>query len=391
MRSILTMIGILIGIAAVTITVGIGQGAQAQVANQINKLGSNLLIITPGSTTSSTGFRGGRGSATTLSTNDATTLANPTVAPDIAAVTAVSSSSQVLATNTQNWTTTLMGTTPNYLSVRDRTLATGRFITTDDITNNRPVVVIGPDTASELFTGRSPIGQTVTIDDSTFTVIGELTSIGSSATTSDDDLAIIPTSTYATRIAAPTARASVSTIYVQAKTATTLSAAYQETQNALATNHAVTLTGADFTITSQQSLVATATSTNKTLTVMLGGIAAISLLVGGIGVMNIMLVSVTERTKEIGLRKSLGATPRAIRSQFLTEASTLGLAGGALGLGLGILGAATLPKILNQPVTISPTIAAASLAVSLAIGIIAGVYPAARAARLAPIDALRTP
>jgi putative ABC transport system permease protein len=391
MRSILTMIGILIGIAAVTITVGIGQGAQAQVASQINKLGSNLLIVTPGSTTSSTGFRGGRGSATTLSANDATTLGNPTVAPDIAAVTAVSSSSQVLATSSQNWTTTLMGTTPNYLSVRDRTLAAGRFITADDIADNRPVVVIGPDTASELFSTRSPIGQTVTVGSSTFTVIGELTSVGSSATTSDDDLAIVPSSTYATRIAAPAARASVSTIYVQAKSGSALSAAYQETQNALATNHGVALASADFTVTSQQSLVATATSTNKTLTVMLGGIAAISLLVGGIGVMNIMLVSVTERTKEIGLRKSLGATPRAIRSQFLTEASTLGLAGGALGLGLGVGAAWFLPRMLNQPVTISPVVAGGSLAISLAIGVIAGVYPAARAARLAPIDALRTP
>jgi putative ABC transport system permease protein len=178
---------------------------------------------------------------------------------------------------------------------------------------------------------------------------------------------------------------------VQAKSGTDLSAAYQEVQNALATNHGVSLSSADFTVTSQQSLVATATSTNKTLTVMLGGIAAISLLVGGIGVMNIMLVSVTERTKEIGLRKSLGATPRAIRSQFLTEASTLGLAGGALGLGLGVGAAYFLPKVLNQPVTISPVVAGGSLAVSLAIGVIAGVYPAARAARLAPIDALRTP
>jgi putative ABC transport system permease protein len=393
MRSILTMIGILIGIAAVTITVGIGQGAQAQVASQINKLGSNLLIVTPGSTTSSTGFRGGRGSATTLSQSDASTLANPAVAPDIAAVTAVASASEVVQTTAQNWTTTVNGTSPNWLTTRDRTVTQGRFITATDIATDNPVVVIGQDTSSELFGTASPIGQSVQIAGSTYTVVGLLNSSGSSSasSTSDDDMAIMPSSTYATRVAAPASRASVSTIYVQAKSGADLSAAYQETQNALATNHNVTLASADFTVTSQQSLVATATSTNKTLTVMLGGIAAISLLVGGIGVMNIMLVSVTERTKEIGLRKSLGATPRAIRSQFLTEASTLGLAGGALGLGLGVGAAYFLPKMLNQPVSISPLVAGGSLAVSLAIGVAAGVYPAARAAKLAPIDALRTP
>jgi putative ABC transport system permease protein len=391
MRSILTMIGILIGIAAVTITVGLGQGAQAQVSAQINKLGSNLLIVTPGSTTSATGVRGGRGSATTLTTRDAATLATPSVAPDIAGVAAVASGSQSVTAGSTNWTTQVMGTTPNWETVRARTLSAGRFITADDVANNRAVVVIGPDTAAELFSTSSPIGQTVTIAGSTYTVVGELTSEGSSATTSDDDLVIMPSSTYATRVATPASRGSVSTIYIQAKSGSALSSAYQETQDALATDHGVSLTAADFTVTSQQSLVSAANSTNKTLTVMLGGIAGISLLVGGIGVMNIMLVSVTERTREIGLRKSLGATPAAIRTQFLTEASTLGLAGGAFGLSLGLAGAAFLPKLINQPVAVSPTVAMGSLAVSLAIGVVAGVYPAARAAQLAPIDALRTP
>jgi putative ABC transport system permease protein len=283
------------------------------------------------------------------------------------------------------------GTSPSWLSVRARKVESGRFFTAQDVTDSRPVVVLGPDTATELFNNRGAVGQEVRIAGSTFTVIGVLSPMGSTSETSEDDLVVMPSSTYSTRVAAGTARSSVSTIYLQATSRGTLAAAYQETQSALATNHGVSTSSADFTITTQQSLVTTANETNKTLTVMLGGIAAISLLVGGIGVMNIMLVSVTERTREIGLRKALGATPRAIRGQFLTEASTLGLAGGALGLGIGLGVAAILPAALGQPVAVSPTVAAGSLLVSLAIGVVAGVYPATRAARLTPIDALRTP
>jgi putative ABC transport system permease protein len=391
LRSCLTMIGILIGIAAVTVTVGLGQGAQAQVRNQIDKLGSNLLIVSPGSTTSSSGIRGGRGSATTLTARDAQTLDSKDVAPDVADVAAVASSGQTLTAGTTTWTSTVSGTTPSYLSVRARTVDSGRFFSSDDVAAAHSVVVIGPDTATELFNGQNAVGQTISIANSAFTVIGVLTPMGSTSATSEDDVVLMPSTTYATRVASGTARNSVSTIYLQAASRDTLAAAYQEAQAALATNHGVSTSAADFTITTQQSLVSTANETNKTLTVMLGGIAAISLLVGGIGVMNIMLVSVTERTREIGLRKSLGATPRAIRGQFLTEASTLGLAGGALGLSAGLGIAAALPSMLGQPVAVSPAVAAGSLAVSLAIGVVAGVYPATRAARLTPIDALRTP
>ncbi|HEY2834392.1 MAG TPA: ABC transporter permease [Sporichthyaceae bacterium] len=391
MRSCLTMIGILIGIAAVTVTVGLGQGAQKQVRDQIDALGSNLLIVAPGSSTTSTGFRGGRGSATTLTTADANTLSSKDVAPDVSGVAAVSGGSQNLTAGSTTWTSPVYGTSPSWLSVRERKLTEGRFITAADVTDSNSVIVLGPDTASELFSGRDPVGQSVSIAGSTFTVIGVLDSIGSTSSTSDDDQVIMPSTTYATRVAAGSARGTVSTIYVQAASRDTLSAAYQEVNAALATNHGVTAANADFTITTQQSLVTAANATNKTLTVMLAGIAAISLLVGGIGVMNIMLVSVTERTKEIGLRKSLGATPRAIRTQFLTEAGTLGLTGGALGLGLGLGLAGALPRMIDQPVTVSPSVAMGSLAVSLAIGAVAGVYPAARAAQLTPIDALRTP
>ena len=169
-----------------------------------------------------------------------------------------------------------------------------------------------------------------------------------------------------------------------------MSAAYQEANKALLGTHGVTAAAADFTISSQQSLLTTATATDKTLTVLLAGIAAISLLVGGIGVMNIMLVSVTERIREIGLRKALGATPRVVRRQFLVEASTLGLAGGVLGIALGLVGAQVLPRFIDQPVTIPPVVGIGALGIALIIGIVAGVYPASRAARLAPIDALRS-
>jgi putative ABC transport system permease protein len=240
-----------------------------------------------------------------------------------------------------------------------------------------------------LFNGRNAVGQTVSINGSTFTVIGVLTSIGASSTANEDDQAIVPQTTYALRISGNTTRSSVSSIYIEAASQPTLSAAYQEADALLLTRHGVTATTADFTISSQQSLLNTATSTDRTLTVLLAGIAAISLLVGGIGVMNIMLVSVTERVREIGLRKALGATPSAIRRQFLVEASTLGATGGVLGLALALLGGLFLPRLLKQPVTVSPAVATGAVAVALVIGIVAGVYPAGRAARLAPIDALR--
>jgi putative ABC transport system permease protein len=389
LRSLLTMLGILIGIAAVILTVGLGKGAQDEVRSQIDKLGSNLLIVSPGSTTTS-GVRGGRGTASTLTSDDANALSDKAVAPDIARVAPVSSGSLSLVAGSTNWTTNVVGTTPDWLAVRARDIAQGRFITQDDLDNASQVVVLGSTTASELFGLRSPVGQTVSVNGNTLTVIGVLQSVGASTTTDEDDQAVVPQTTYATRISTSANRSSLSTLYIEAVSKDSLSAAYQEADRALRTSHGVTAATADFTISSQQSLLATATSTDRTLTVLLGGVAGISLLVGGLGVMNIMLVSVTERIREIGLRKALGATPAAVRRQFLLEASSLGLTGGFLGLGLGIVGALVLPHFLNQPVLISPLAAVAAVSVALLIGIVAGVYPASRAARLAPIDALRS-
>ena len=389
MRSVLTMLGILIGIAAVMLTVGLGQGAQAKVASAINALGSNLLVVTPGSTTGTTGFRGGQGTATTLTSADAQMLADPAIAPDVAAVAPASTSSQSLAAGAQTWTSSVVGTTPSWLPVRARSVVDGRFFTDADLAAGNTVAVLGSTTASELFTS-TPVGQTVTVNNTPFTVIGILDTQGTSSSTNLDDQVVIPSTTFATRVSTSTNPEAVSTIYLQASSQSTLSAAYQEVNSALLTSHGVTAANADFTLSSQQALVDTATSTEHVLTVLLAGIAAISLLVGGIGVMNIMLVSVAERVREIGLRKALGATPTVILRQFLLEASLLGLTGGVLGLAVGYAGAAVLPDLINQPVTISGLSAVGALVVSLAIGLVAGVYPAKRAAQLAPIDALRS-
>lgn len=391
LRSALTMLGILIGIAAVILTVGLGEGAQKQVKSQINALGTNLLIITPGSSTSSSGIRGGFGSASTLTTSDANALTNKTVAPDIKAVAPTTSSSATLVAGTSNWTTSLVGTTPAWLGVRARTVSEGRFLTQADNDDTAAVTVLGATTAQELFNNANPIGQSVTVNGLPLQVVGVLSSSGSSGSTNEDDMALVPYSTASERLIGGNSRISVSDIYVEATSSKTLSAAYQEANDELLNTHGITTaSSADFTITTQQSLLTAATSVDKTLTILLAGIAAISLIVGGIGVMNIMLVSVTERIREIGLRKALGARPAVIRRQFLVEASVLGLAGGLLGAVVGLAGARILPHFISSPVALSPSASAGAIGIAIVIGLVFGVYPATRAARLPPIDALRS-
>ncbi|ABD09588.1 ABC-type antimicrobial peptide transport system, permease component [Frankia casuarinae] len=392
LRSGLTVLGILIGIAAVVLTVGLGVGTQNKVGSQISALGSNLLIVSPGSSTSpTTGLRGGFGSASTLTMTDAAALSSPVSTPDIVGVAPVKQGQLTLVNGATNWTTTVVGTTAAWRPVRNRTLAEGRFLTTTDDAQSAAVTVLASDTAEQLFGRRDPVDQSVTINNIPFTVVGVLDPAGSNTTSNLDDQAVVPLSTAASRLFGGTTRTSVSSIYIEARSSSTLSAAYQEATDLLLNQHGIANpASADFTIISQQSLLDTATSVSKTLTVLLAGIAALSLLVGGIGVMNIMLVSVTERTREIGLRKALGAPPAAIRRQFLAEASVLSFAGGVVGALLGITGALVLPHFIDNPVAIVWWAVLGAIAVAVAIGIAFGVYPASRAARLAPIDALRS-
>lgn len=396
MRSALTVLGIMIGIAAVILTVGLGEGAQQQVSSEISALGSNLLTVTPGSSTSSSGIRGGFGTASTLTVGDAAALYSKVVAPDIQVVAPVTTSEQTLVAGSQNWTTSVVGSGPSWLSVRGRSVTQGRFLTASDEASRAEVVVLGPTTAEELFGLRDPIGQSVSVGTQPMEVVGVLNSVGSSSSSSStvsnpDDQAVVPLTTASSLFSSAANRNSVSQILIQSTSSGTLSAAYQEADaELLSLHHSTSPIGADFTITSEQQVLSTATSVDRTLTVLLGGIAGISLLVGGIGVMNIMLVSVTERVREIGLRKAVGATPRMIRRQFLVEASVLGLVGGVLGAALGILGALVLPHLISDPIAISPAATATAIVVAIAIGIVFGVYPAGRAARLAPIDALRS-
>jgi putative ABC transport system permease protein len=393
LRSFLTVLGILIGIAGVIIAVGLGEGASAQVTSEINSLGTNVLTITPGSSTSSTGIREALGSASTLTMADVGALCSQVDAPDIKAVVPITSQTEVLTAGSSTATTSVQGTTSNWLTVRGRTVAEGRFIDNQDVNDHAVVGVLGATTASELFTRGDPVGQTIDVNGVPVTVVGVLSSTGtsrSSSSSNPDDTLIIPITTGAERIFGGTSRNSVSSVAIQARSSADLTGAYQEADHLLLQLHGITnAANADFTITSEQSLIAANTSVDHTLTILLGGIAAISLIVGGIGVMNIMLVSVTERIREIGLRKALGATPRVIRRQFLVEASVLGIIGGILGVAAGILGVIYLPGLIGNPISTSPTAAVGALAIALAIGVLFGVYPASRAAALAPIDALR--
>ncbi len=392
LRSALTMLGILIGITAVVLTVGLGAGAKADIQDQIDELGTNVLVVSPGSSTDSSGARGGFGTASTLTTGDAASLASDDVAPDIAAVAPVATTSGSLVAGTTNWTTTLTGATADWTTVRSRGVSEGRFLTDADEASSAAVVVLGPDTATELFgSAASAVGQTVSYGGTTLEVVGVLDELSSSDSTTNNDMALVPLSTYQQRLVGGADREAVSSIYIKAASSESLSAAYQEADAALLALHGISSADdADFSIATQESILTAASSVDDTMTLMLGGIAVISLLVGGIGVMNIMLVSVTERIREIGLRKAVGGRPRLIRRQFLAEATILGLAGGVLGVLLGVLGAFVLDELVGSRVILSVPVALLAIAIAMGIGVGFGVYPASRAARLAPIDALRS-
>jgi putative ABC transport system permease protein len=385
LRSILTTLGILFGVAAVICTVGIGKASTDSVTNRIAALGTNLLTISPGSTLSG-GVFGGGGSANTLTMDDVRGLGSKDNAPDIQAVAPVVQTRKSLVSTSTNWNTNVQGSTPDWLLTNARTVGQGRFFTAADVQAHAQDVVLGTTTAQNLGVG---VGDSVTMGPASFRVVAILAQSGGQAFQNGDDLAVVPLTTAQDVLTGGNPN-SVQRVLLSATSAGTVGSAYQEaTQLLNATHHITSAANADFSITAQSSFLSTAQAVTNTLTILLASVAAISLLVGGIGVMNIMLVSVTERTREIGLRKAVGATPTDLLRQFLIEAATLSLVGGLLGVGVALLAGMLVPRFTTIAVTITPEPVLIAVAVAAAVGLVFGVYPAMRAARLAPIEALR--
>lgn len=394
LRAGLTLLGIVIGVAAVISLLSIGRGAQDAITERIQTLGTNLLFIRPGGTTQG-GVFGGQGSASTLTLDDAFALQDAVMAPSVKSVAPELGTSGQIVAGRDNTFTQITGVTPEYEYVREFTVASGQFITRTHVDRSSQVAVLGASVAEDLFGFRDPVGQPVRINGRQFIVVGVLESKGGGFFGSFDDQVVVPITTVYNRLSSSrTAQGGVSvqTINVQVNDVGAMDDAVGEVSTLLRIRHRITGDD-DFTVSSQQDTIETLEETTNTFIVFLGAIAGISLLVGGIGIMNIMLVSVTERTREIGIRKAMGAKRRDIMLQFLSEASLLSLGGGGLGLGLGAL----LSWFLNDrtlggqsfQTSFSGDFAVLALVVGAAIGLFFGIYPAMRAAKLHPIDALR--
>jgi putative ABC transport system permease protein len=385
MRSALTALGIIIGVAAVIAMVGIGNGAKAQVEAQIASLGQNVILVFSGSTTSS-GIRTGWGGAGTLKIEDAEAIRR-----EVPGVTAVSeevwSNTQVAAGN-QNWFTRIYGESADYFDIRQWPLAEGAPFTAQDVRSANKVCVIGQTTATEVYGNDNPIGQVLRVKKVPFTVSGVLTNKGLSTHGVDqDDIVVMPYTSAIKRIGGGT---NLRNINVQVADAQQMIAAQQQIIELLRQRHNIRAgRDDDFTVRNQQEIADTATATTDVMTGLLGAIAGVSLLVGGIGIMNIMLVSVTERTREIGTRMAVGAHGRDILAQFLIEAISLSSAGGIIGIVVGITVANTIALTRHWPSRISATSIIAAFSISALVGIFFGFYPARKAARLDPIEALR--
>jgi len=394
MRSSLTVLGIIIGVAAVISLMSIGRGSQSAITANIESLGTNLLFVRSGATNTQ-GVRGAQGSLTTLTLEDAEALADSSLAPAVKAVAPQVQTFAQIVMGKQNTYTQVLGVTPEYESVRNFPVAQGRFISDTDVKNKSLVVVLGSSVAETLFGDENPVGQSIKISGRQFKVIGVLVSKGSTGMGSSDDMVIAPITTVISRLYSQRTTSgseSVQTINVQAVSANDTDAAIEQITAILRQRHKITGDD-DFTISSQQETIDTLKESAQVWVLFLGAIAGISLLVGGIGIMNIMLVSVTERTREIGIRKSVGAKRQDILLQFLVESAILSLTGGGIGVLIG-WGVSRLVSGINLGGTAITTVMSADIlilavSVSAAIGIIFGMYPAYRAARLNPIDALR--
>ncbi|MFZ5924777.1 MAG: ABC transporter permease [Bacillota bacterium] len=382
MRSGLTMLGVIIGVAAVVIMVAIGEGANLQVSAQIERLGSNLLIVMPGRTREpGLGVRGAFGSLNVLTMAEVEAIRDQcpsvlNVAPEISRSVSVKYGSGSVQTQ-------VVATTPDYLPVRAFNVASGTFFTAEDVRMARKVAVVGQGVVDELFAGVDPIGQEIKIGHVRLRVIGVMEAKGQSGFINVDDAVYIPITTAQRRILGTDY---IRTIYVQARDAKSMGAADDEITSVLTARLGGT---EEFSVRNQADILSAAQDVTRVFTLLLAGIASVSLLVGGIGIMNIMLVSVTERTREIGIRKAVGARTLDILFQFLIESVVLSLLGGAIGIVLGILGAKVAARVAGWPAAVSMGSVVVPFCFALAVGLFFGMYPASRAGRLNPVEALR--
>jgi putative ABC transport system permease protein len=385
MRSLLTALGIIIGVAAVVVMVAIGDGAQLKVEQQIASLGSNLVIITPG-TSNSGGIRGGVGSFNKFTLDDADKIkSEATLIKGVSPL--VRSGGQVIG-GTGNWFTQIQGVTADYLDIRSWELKSGEFFTDRDVKARAKVCVLGSEVVENLFPNTDPVGKQIRIKSVPFKIIGVLKSKGQTGVgTSNDDIILAPSRTVLDRLSGGRF---ISSIQASALSTEKIAAAQAEITSIMRESHKLQNGEAnDFTVKDQSDLAETATATSKVLTYLLGAVAGVSLIVGGIGIMNIMLVSVTERTREIGIRLSIGARGSDILTQFLAEAIVLSLSGGIIGVLLSFLITYIINNYTDQVAYITPEIIMIAFGFAGVIGVFFGFYPARKAAALNPIDALR--
>ena len=384
-RSLLTMLGIIIGVGAVIASVAIGAGAQAVVLKQIESLGANLIVISPGSVTSG-GVRLGSGARTSLLRSDVTAIEENVL--DIAGAAAYSQTNAQVVAGGTNWATTIGGTTPAWLTVGNWTMAQGSFIGPDDVTRVAKVAVLGSTVAANLFPAGGAVGGTIIVKNVPFRVLGVLMAKGQTGFGRDqDDIVIVPISTHQQRL---TGQTWVNQILLSAASAEAVSGVSDATQRLLRlVHHLSPRDGDDFTIRNIANVQQVRIATSATQALLLAAVAIVSLVVGGIGIMNIMLVSVTERTREIGLRMAVGARGRDILLQFLIEALSMACAGGVIGVALGVGISVLVSSIAGWPTVISGFSILLGFISAAATGVVFGFYPARRAAALDPIDALR--
>jgi putative ABC transport system permease protein len=387
LRTALATLGIIIGIGSVIALLSLGQATQAAVQSQIQSLGANLLTVSPGAQRTGA-VRGAAGGGTTLTLEDAKAIATTSQITTIANVSPELARRSQVTTGSNNTNTQIVGVTPNYQDIHKVQVATGNFITQYDVDGMTKVAVVGPQVATDLFgEGSNPIGQTIRINGQTLTIVGTTVAKGGTGFLNQDDIIYVPLSTAQKLLFGANY---LSSIALEAITSDVMTQAQNEVGYFLLDRHHLSDPAeADFSIFSQQDILNTASATTGTFTALLSGVAAISLLVGGIGIMNIMLVTVTERTREIGLRKALGAKRKVITAQFLAESIILTFSGGVIGVACGILVSYILSRATSSPFIVSPGSILLASVVSAGIGILFGWYPAQRAANLQPIEALR--